>query len=588
MGKLSRHLGIALLGLLVMAGLVFLPAKTVKADGELENGWCRFDPDDGTLYLKKNNETVQKKQYQSIGGTYVIAIELPGDYKPSDVWKVKVEEGDGKFIFPKDSSHLFYSFVNCSEFELNDVDTSSVTNMGGMFENCTEVRNLDVSSFDTSNVTNMKSLFEQCSVLKSVSFGSKFITASVTDMSFMFNNCYNLESLDLSTFTITTNTKVDYMFYDCNELEVIYTLTSWPTPKSCNDVFKGNYKLKGGQGTTTNQGSTFSNAGYLRIDGGADAPGYFTLKGTTPYMVPYMRVEARDNDFAMYFYLSLGRVYNPDSDSNELEKYTVKYKDEIYKWDGRTEDPVNYLRLSDDGRYLYFRVNRKPNDIAVKDNFKITYTPAYEDMVTLYDQDVSLEQYLKTVYNNSDYAALKPVVGNMIRYCSAAQHYYDNVSLDQVACKGLTGYELTDLNAVNLPDASDYSSGTDIKEYFPYTEITYWGSTTTFDKKISLILAFHFGGENDTYEKRIEEYINAHITDSVKVTYKYDTTDKYYLAVFTVPIKELDKVLLTFGNTKMSIVKYLSKSAEMNASDTAYVYLAKAMYQYHLAAKTIN
>ena len=56
---------------------------------------------------------------------------------------------------------LFYSFSNCTEMDLSNLDTSNVTSMREMFNGCSGLTSLDVSRFDTSNVTIMYEMIDR-------------------------------------------------------------------------------------------------------------------------------------------------------------------------------------------------------------------------------------------------------------------------------------------------------------------------------------------------------------------------------------------------------------------------------------------
>ena len=59
-------------------------------------------------------------------------------------------------IHPIDIGTWFKDFSNLTTIENSDcLDTSNVTDMGGMFRGCKALTTLDVSDWDTSNVTNM-------------------------------------------------------------------------------------------------------------------------------------------------------------------------------------------------------------------------------------------------------------------------------------------------------------------------------------------------------------------------------------------------------------------------------------------------
>ena len=101
--------------------------------------------------------------------------------------------------------------------KLKGLDTSNVTNMYYMFDECASLTSLDLSNFDTSNVTNMIYMFDDCASLTSLDLSS-FNTSNVTDMRWMFATCFNLTSLDLSNFNTSKVINMEYMFSGCTSL----------------------------------------------------------------------------------------------------------------------------------------------------------------------------------------------------------------------------------------------------------------------------------------------------------------------------------------------------------------------------------
>lgn len=85
------------------------------------------------------------------------------------------------------------------------------------FHGLRNIKSLDLSSFNTSNVTTMNHMFQNCSALKSINLSS-FDISNVTSMSYTFNGCSDLERLDLSNFDTRNLTNVDSMFYNCSSL----------------------------------------------------------------------------------------------------------------------------------------------------------------------------------------------------------------------------------------------------------------------------------------------------------------------------------------------------------------------------------
>lgn len=119
-------------------------------------------------------------------------------YYNSDDESIVVSAAGRTIYAPENSSWLFRDFVYVETIDLNNFDTSNVTDMSWMFD-CQSLTTLDLSNFNTSNVTNMWAMFRNCSSLTSLDL-SNFVTSNVTDMSQMFLNCLSLTTIDLRKF----------------------------------------------------------------------------------------------------------------------------------------------------------------------------------------------------------------------------------------------------------------------------------------------------------------------------------------------------------------------------------------------------
>ena len=149
-------------------------------------------------------------------------------------------QGDGKIIANKDSAYLFGGFTKLESIEgLEYLDTSQVTNMSSIFNNCRKLISLDLSSFDTSQVTNMSDMFSYCSNLTSLNVSS-FDTSQVTNMSYMFSYCSNLTSLNLSGFDTSKVTNMSSMFNSCEKL-ISLDLSNFDTSKVINMSYMFRY-----------------------------------------------------------------------------------------------------------------------------------------------------------------------------------------------------------------------------------------------------------------------------------------------------------------------------------------------------------
>ncbi|MBR5638704.1 MAG: BspA family leucine-rich repeat surface protein [Muribaculaceae bacterium] len=290
-------------------------------------------PGDMTLYAK----WVLRYTFDTTTGELKL---LWGEFNSGNKWgddvpaeAVKSVTATSQVSFTGDCSGLFYGFTFCTSMDLDSVNTSIVTNMSRMFENCGGGLTLfNISRWDTGNVTNMKGMFEYCSISTSINnpFNiSNWNTSNVTDMSDMFHGCiFNTHSLDISNWdtgkvttmrdmffhlscnqpldlsgwntsnvtdmsgmfnscTITPSisitgwdtdkvTDMSGMFNGCAGLTTIYASTSWNAGdiEYSSAMFTACSKLVGGMGTTFD--SNYIDKTYARIDRGTADPGYFT------------------------------------------------------------------------------------------------------------------------------------------------------------------------------------------------------------------------------------------------------------------------------------------------------------------------
>ena len=117
-----------------------------------------------------------------------------------------------------DLSNFFSLLLNLKKIQgLDFFKTKNVTNMEGMFRDCSSLESLDLSNFNTENVTDMSHMFHGCSSLESLDL-SNFNTENVEHMSDMFALCSSLVSLDLSNFNTENVTNMWHMFYGCSSL----------------------------------------------------------------------------------------------------------------------------------------------------------------------------------------------------------------------------------------------------------------------------------------------------------------------------------------------------------------------------------
>ena len=139
---------------------------------------------------------------------------------------------------------MFNNCSNLTELDLSKFNTAKVTNMRAMFLGCTNLKSLDLSSFDTSAVTDMTTMFTDCKALANLDI-SNFNTSNVINMRDMFGSCKNLEELDLSNFETSEVIDMDAMFLFCSGLKKI-NLNHFDTSNvtDMSSMFEGCSSLK--------------------------------------------------------------------------------------------------------------------------------------------------------------------------------------------------------------------------------------------------------------------------------------------------------------------------------------------------------
>lgn len=105
----------------------------------------------------------------------------------------------------------FKCMYNLISLDLSNFNTSNVTDMNQLFMHNKKMETLNISSFDTSKVTIMANMFSNTNSLKSLDL-SNFNTSNVINMSSMFDNSSSLTTLDVSKFDTSKVTDMSYMF----------------------------------------------------------------------------------------------------------------------------------------------------------------------------------------------------------------------------------------------------------------------------------------------------------------------------------------------------------------------------------------
>ena len=185
-----------------------------------------------------------------------------------------------------DMSMMFGGCSALTSLDVSGFNTRKVTSMRGMFEDCASLTALDISAFDTSNVTNMSAMFKGCSGLTTLSLDA-LDTSRVTDMSNLFRDCASLKALDLSSFQTDSLTDMSYMFRGCASMETL-NVSAFDTSKitDMKYLFSGCASLKALDLSAFNTASVkdmqhmFAGTGVTELDLHAfDTSAVTTMKG---------------------------------------------------------------------------------------------------------------------------------------------------------------------------------------------------------------------------------------------------------------------------------------------------------------------
>lgn len=206
-------------------------------DSDVIESWDISEKNDGSVkaWLKPYSDaTVQQE-----GNPIPVA--------PQDVRYELFIGADGKITAPEDMSYFFKGFSNLVEINgFENLDTSEVTTMKGMFMDSSSLKSLDLSALSTGKVTDMSYMFYGCASVEEFCFEG-FNTENVLYMNHMFAGCSSVKELHIDSFDTQKVINSQNMFDGCEELLKIYVGNEWlfVNVKSSDNMFRNCYFLVG-------------------------------------------------------------------------------------------------------------------------------------------------------------------------------------------------------------------------------------------------------------------------------------------------------------------------------------------------------
>ena len=130
-------------------------------------------------------------------------------------------------------------FENCCSIkdlsDINKWNTNKVERIENMFKNCSMLGNLDLSNWNTENLKNMKGLFYGCITINQIKGLEKWNVKNVWDISELFKECSSLSYLDNISEWKTLNIKnMAEVFSKCTSLETLPDISKWNTSQVVN------------------------------------------------------------------------------------------------------------------------------------------------------------------------------------------------------------------------------------------------------------------------------------------------------------------------------------------------------------------
>ena len=442
--------------------------------------------------------------------THVVFDSSFRDFRPTSTayWFYKcsaLEQIEGlEYLNTSEVTDMRYMFNECvrlTSLNVKNFNTHKVKDMSGMFLLCSELTSLDLSHFNTQNVTKMSDMFSNCRGLTSLDL-SNFSTQNVTDMGYMFLFCTSLTSLDLSHFNTQNVTDMSRMFKGCSALTTINSNAAWQCPRS-EDMFTDCTQLKGAvpyNGNKTDVRMANPETGYFTRsnDGGVEA---------------YVAQSA--DKTALTFYYDNQRATRPGK-SWGIEETKEEEDATFPAWAGTwTVADSTTTRVVFDASFRDFRPTTtamwfyRCEVLKQIEGLEFLNTSEVKDMGGMFSYCYSLTSLDLSHFNTRNVTDMWA----MFSYCSSLTSldlsHFNTQNVTSMygmfeGCSGLTSLDLSHFNTQNVADMSHLFSGcsglTSLEvSNFDTQNVTSMGSMFSGCSGLTSLDLKHFNTQNVTY-----------------------------------------------------------------------------------------
>ena len=227
-----------LCGLEMLPALISAGADSLKIEGRMKSAEYVAGSVSQTAISTTTPDNVASVDFLELARTgesaEVSEANLDPDYPG---YTIAYSVGDSTngydiYVFTQDNTlikaegslrRIHYNFTKMtSNSFLCNLDTSGVTSVYSMLENCYELTSLDLSNFTAESLVSGEGMFSCCRKITSVTVGFSEAPNLVTVRG-MFYSCNKLTSINMPNFDTSHATIFTNHFYQCNSLKVAGT-----------------------------------------------------------------------------------------------------------------------------------------------------------------------------------------------------------------------------------------------------------------------------------------------------------------------------------------------------------------------------
>ena len=379
-----------------------------------------------------------------------------------------------KIFFPSDSGSLL-SKSNLTEIKFNNrIDTTFVTNMDGMFDNDSNITELDVSSFRTGNVTRMNGMFRSTSSIEEIDL-SNFDTSKLQYYNELLMNCTSLETLNMDGWDFTHTSFGGSALKNTTSLKEL-SAKNWITPRYATYLYSSIYLQDSPLETIDVTGWDLSNTESIS--------GVFQNLKILNKIIGLDTWDTSNITNMSYAFYGTGHDSNKALDALDLSSWDISNATSIYSM---------FYEYGYNAKEVNINISGWKNTKVTNIDTMFSYIGKYSDKVNVTVNNVEIPNATS---------------GTLLFYCIGANGKEVNLNINNLKVNKITdisqmfaaiGREAETVN-ININDIN-LSGGTNAHYFFESTglyakELDINLSNFTFNSLTSLSEAFYYTGNN--------------------------------------------------------------------------------------------